>query len=136
MYYTDAGDAMKKFCTRDGLGLELLRQHGIETCIITGEKSPIVEARARKLKISRVFIGIQDKKTVLESLIDELHLSWSQVAYVGDDLNDMEVIVRSGLSACPSDAASEIRRVAKYVCRTAGGQGAVREVCDLIRSSR
>lgn len=135
MYYTEAGEAMKRFNTRDALGMGRLRRRGIESAIMTAEDSPIVLARARKLKIEHVYVGVANKEAAMEALLARLGLRWEQLAYVGDDLNDLAVMRRAGFSACPADAAGEIIRHAGYVCRREGGRGAVREVCDLIEAA-
>jgi N-acylneuraminate cytidylyltransferase len=132
MYYTDAGEAMKRFNTRDAMGMGRLRERGIQLAIVTSEDSPIVLARARKLNIPHVFVGVKDKVGVLEGLLKDLGFTWEQLAYVGDDLNDLPVIRKAGFSACPADAAPEVARSATYVCKARGGHGAVREVCNLI----
>jgi YrbI family 3-deoxy-D-manno-octulosonate 8-phosphate phosphatase len=135
MYYTDAGETMKRFNTRDAMGMSRLRKRGIALAIVTAEDSQIVQARARKIGVEHVYIGISDKRALLEELLGKLGLTWEQVAYVGDDLNDLEAMRAAGFSACPSDSAGEIVRHAHYVCRKAGGKGAVREVCDLIEAA-
>ena len=132
MYYTPDGELMKRFDTRDAFGMNLLRKTGFELAIVTAEDSPIVAARARKLRIDRVYLGIRDKIELLTGVLDELGLNWQNLAYAGDDLNDLPVICRAGFSACPSDAARKVRSSAKYVCSNPGGRGAVREICDLI----
>jgi YrbI family 3-deoxy-D-manno-octulosonate 8-phosphate phosphatase len=135
MYYTPEGELMKRFDTRDAFGMNLLREAGFELVIVTAEDSPIVTARAKKMRVGRVFIGISDKVDLLKTVLVELGIDWHNLAYVGDDLNDQQVIAKAGFSACPSDAASEVRNSAKYICSNSGGRGAVREVCDLIRGN-
>jgi N-acylneuraminate cytidylyltransferase len=136
MYYTKTGEAMKRFDTRDAFGMNLLRQVGWRLAIVTAEESPIVLARARKLRIEDVFIGVRDKRACLEQFLVDRGLKWSELAYVGDDLNDLEVLRRAGFAACPADAVPEVQKQVLYVCRASGGRGAVREVCDLILSAR
>jgi YrbI family 3-deoxy-D-manno-octulosonate 8-phosphate phosphatase len=132
MYYTPDGELMKRFDTRDAFGMNLLRKAGFELAIVTAENSPIVTARAKKLRIERVFLGVQGKVKLLTGVLAELGLDWKNLAYVGDDLNDLPVIEKAGFSACPSDAARQIRNSAHYVCNNPGGRGAVREMCELI----
>jgi len=132
MYYTETGEVIKRFDTRDAFGMNRLRRAGIAVAIVTSEDSPIVLARARKLRIERVYVGVEDKLSLLEKVIAELGATWAQLAYIGDDLNDLPVIERAGLSACPADAASQVVDAANYVCRRAGGHGAVREFCEWI----
>lgn len=132
MYYSENGELLKKFNTRDAKGLELIRQRGIEIAIITAEESPIVVARAKKLKINHCYIGVKDKVTKLKSLIQDLGFSLDQVAYIGDDINDLDCLKMVGFSSCPSDAVTAIKNVSQYVCKLKGGEGAVREVCDML----
>lgn len=136
MYYTDQGDELKKFNTRDGKGMELLRNHGIKTGIITGEQTRIVANRAKKLKVDYLFQGVQDKLPVLQRILAESGLRPEEVAYLGDDLNDLEVLAAVGFSAAPADAVPRVRESVHYVCSSKGGQGCLREVSDLLLSQR
>lgn len=136
MYYSPEGDRLKKFNTRDGRGLAMIRAAGIDVALMTGENSPIVARRAEKLRIDKVFLGIDDKLAALGALLAELGLDWSAVAYIGDDLNDLEVMRRVGFAACPRDAARAIRAVARYRCETPGGAGCVREFVEHLLTLR
>lgn len=136
MYYSPEGDRLKKFNTRDGKGLARARQAGIEVAIMTGEDSPIVARRAEKLKIDRCYLGVADKPRALGALIDELGLDWSQVAFIGDDLNDLEVIERVGFGACPRDAAAPVRAAARYRSPVDGGAGCVRDFVEHLLALR
>lgn len=132
MYYSEDGEVMKKFNTRDGMGIGLLRENGIMSAIITQEESEIVLKRAEKLKVEHVYIGIQDKCQVMRDLVEQLNIGYDEVAYIGDDLNDLNVIKMVGLSFAPSDAVPEVKRVVKHVLSRKGGEGAVREAIDFI----
>ena len=132
MYYSAKGEELKKFNTRDGQGLALLREKGVEVAIITKEDSPIVKARAKKLKIHHCFTGIEDKLSCLKNLCSDLHIAIADTAYVGDDVSDLECMKAVGLSACPSDAVYAIKNSSRYICRNPGGSGAVREVCEIL----
>lgn len=136
MYYTEAGEAMKRFDTRDAFGMNLLRQEGLELAIVTAENSPIVAARARKLKIENVCLNVSDKVACVEAMLARLGLDWSNLAYVGDDLNDLPLLRKAAFSACPADAAAPVARAVDYVCRRLGGHGAVREACERILAGR
>jgi len=135
MYYSENGEQLKKFNTRDGVGLRLLKEHGIITGIITGENSEIVKKRAEKLGVDEIFIGVVDKLSEIKSLCKKHKISISEVAYVGDDLNDVEAIKNVGFGCCTNDAALAIKSVAQYIAITKGGKGAVREVADYILSN-
>ncbi len=134
MYYSKDGEALKKFNTRDAKGLELIRKEGIMVSIMTSEDSDIVKARAEKLQIEHVFTGVKDKIVVLERICKELDVKMSEIAFIGDDLNDLSCIKNVGLGVCPADAVGEVKENALYVCRNEGGKGAVRELCDILRS--
>ncbi len=134
MYYSENGDEMKKFSTRDGMGLVLLRKAGYKLAIITAEDTKIVERRAAKLKITDLFQGARDKVAAMEILMKRHSLTWDEVAYIGDDVNDLEVMKRVGFAATPADATDENKKVAHYITKKNGGGGCVREICDLLLS--
>jgi len=135
MYYSEKGDELKKFNTRDGKGLELLRQAGFKTGIITSENTTMVSRRAAKLKFDHVMQGIIDKENALRLMADEAGLELSQILYIGDDVNDLPAINMAGVSACPADAVDEVKKVADIILTAKGGGGAVREVCGLLISA-
>ncbi len=135
MYYTEAGDEIKRFNTRDGLGIRLLHEAGINTALITGESTSIVERRALKLRIGEVHQGVDDKLARLKEIAGRHHLSMDEVAYIGDDVVDLEALRFVGLAIGVADATPEVQAVAHYVTQQRGGYGAVREVCDLILST-
>jgi len=132
MYWSAEGDLLKKFNTRDAKGLELVRQSGVDVAIMTSENSPIVKARAAKLDIDLCFINVQDKPRCLFDLIADQGVQLTEVGYIGDDVNDLECLSMAGFSACPADAVERVTKVVNYVSKACGGQGAVRDVCDLI----
>ncbi len=135
VYYSAEGEALKRFSMRDGMGVELLRQAGIRTALLTREQSPIVAARAKKLHIESLWSGQLDKREALPRLVSELGVSAEAVAYIGDDVNDLGAlgwVAEAGLAACPSDAVPKVQRAAHFVTAARGGHGAFRELCDLI----
>ncbi len=133
VYYSASGEALKKFSLRDGMGAERLRKlTEVQIGIITGEQSEIVKRRAEKLNIQELHLGIKDKLSLLKERIKLLGISMEEVAYIGDDMNDLEVIEHAGLTAAPEDAVEEIISRVHYTCRAKGGQGAFREFCELI----
>ncbi len=133
VYYSGNGEEMKKFNIRDGMGVERLRNlANIETGIITGELSLSVKKRAEKLKISELHLGIKDKSSLLLEMLLKKNLSSEQIAYIGDDVNDLEIMKVVGLTACPSDAISFVKNLANYICENKGGDGAFREFAELI----
>ena len=132
MYYGSEGDTLKRFNTRDGMGMEQLRKHGILTGIITREQTEIVSQRAKKLKVDILVQGCQDKLPVLQQILAERNLKAGEVAYIGDDLNDVEVLAHVGFSAAPADAADEAKYSAHYICARKGGEGCFREFAEVI----
>ncbi len=132
MYYSENGDELKKFNTRDGLGLRLLKEHGIITGIITGENRELNRRRAEKLGLDELLPGIRDKAAAIAELCKKYGISLNEVAYVGDDLIDLEAIKCVGLGCCTSDSAEIVKEEAAYITQKKGGEGAVREVADMI----
>ena len=130
IYLSSKGEIIKRFDVKDGYGLVALLKAGIEPIIITGRESDITKRRAKELGINEVYQNVHDKSEQIELILNQKHLTWDNVAYVGDDINDLVCIENAGFSACPSDAVSLIKEKAKYVCKLPGGHGAVREVCD------
>ena len=137
MYYSESGGELKKFNTRDGKGIELLRNAGIKTAILTSENTKIVENRAKKLKIDFVRQGCVNKLDEANKICEELNISLDEAAYIGDDLNDIELLKRVGLAACPDDAAEAVKNINNIIKLTrGGGDGAVRELCEYILANQ
>ena len=134
--YSSDGQELKSFNIKDGLGIKRAQASGIETAIITGRTSPIVERRARELGIAHLVQGREDKLAALSDLVGQLNLSLDQVAYIGDDLPDLTAIESVKLGACPADAATEVKSKANWVSTRSGGDGCVRELCDLLVSHK
>ena len=141
MYYTAEGDAMKRFCVYDGMGMVRLQQAGIPCGILTSENSPIVKARAEKLKLQYLYLGVGSRvnpksKSKLEAakeICEELGITLKEVCFVGDDINDVELLSAVGFPCCPPNARPEVLAVQGiHVLNTPGGQGTVREICDEI----
>ncbi len=132
LYGSQANREMKAFNVKDGLGIKLLRDRGIEVAIITARTSDSLERRAVELGISLLFQGREDKRAVLGELLTVLGIPASAVAYMGDDLPDLPALHLAGLAACPSDAVETIIEAADWVAPQPGGHGAVRALCDFI----
>lgn len=132
MYYSENGDELKKFHTKDGMGFQLLRENGIITGIITGEERQLNQRRAEKLHVDEIFQNVKNKVAVIKQLCDKYHVLPEQIAYVGDDVNDLEAIRYVGYGCCVNDADSAVKKCADYVALRNGGQGAVREIIDMI----
>ena len=133
VYYGETGEVLKRFNIRDGMGVERLRKHAnVETGIITGEFSPSVRMRSEKLRITELHLGIKDKTAVLNDILVRHGLIFNEIAYIGDDTNDVDVLSVVGLAACPNDAMSFAKQKAHYICEQKGGHGAFRELAELI----
>jgi 3-deoxy-D-manno-octulosonate 8-phosphate phosphatase (KDO 8-P phosphatase) len=136
MYYSESGDELKKFNTRDGHGITLLHAAGVRTAIVTRERTAIVTHRAQKLKIEECHQGILDKLPVVKDLLARHGLSAAQACYIGDDVGDLEAMRHVAMPVAVADAMPAIKRIAKYVTKKKGGDGAVRELCDMILAAR
>ncbi|MBD3409481.1 MAG: HAD hydrolase family protein [Ignavibacteriales bacterium] len=133
VYYSPNGEELKKYSLRDGMGFERVRQLAeIECGIVTRENSPIVQRRAEKLKLEHVKLGVMDKNKTIEELLASLEIGPENLAYIGDDYNDLDAITMAGFSACPSDAMPAIRNIVDYVCPNSGGGGAFRDFAELL----
>lgn len=130
--YISSGEELKTFHAKDGMGLAIAHAMGLQTAIITGRTSPIVERRAKELKISYVQMGSHNKSAGLQKVLDTLQVAPQEVAYMGDDLNDLGVMSRVGLAMTPQDGVAEIKDIAHYICQANGGEGAVREAVEYI----
>jgi YrbI family 3-deoxy-D-manno-octulosonate 8-phosphate phosphatase len=136
MYYGPNGEGLKRFHVKDGMGLRLVLEAGIAVALISGEASEILRRRAEKLKIADVFIGVEDKLKTLEGFLAARKIAFEDVAYVGDDVNDLPPMGKVGLPVAVADAVPTVRKAAKWVTSRRGGDAAVREVCDVILSAR
>jgi 3-deoxy-D-manno-octulosonate 8-phosphate phosphatase (KDO 8-P phosphatase) len=132
MYYSETGDEWKKFNTRDGMGLKLLQKAGLITAIVTQERTKLVARRAEKLAIPELHQGVMDKLPAIRAMADRYGLTLTQVAYIGDDINDLEALMAVGFSASPADGMPKVRAAVDYVCEKKGGEGAVREIVEMI----
>jgi len=132
MYYTSTGDAMKKFHTRDGMGVNLLRKSGIPTIIVTKEKTKMVRSWAKKMNVSHIYDGILQKEKILKEICKKYSVTSSQIAYIGDDINDIELLKKVGFSVTPNDGILDAQNIVDYICKKKGGDGVLREVADII----
>lgn len=132
LIFDNQGIETKRFHVRDGMGIKLWQRAGFQFGLITARTSHIVKVRAAELGVEMIRQGFQEKKPVIEQLIETVGVNWEQVAYVGDDLTDLAVINAVGLGVSVADAVPEIRAAADYTTTAEGGHGAVREVVELI----
>lgn len=132
LYYSERGEELKAFNIRDGLGIKLLKQYGVEVALITARSSGAVELRAANLGITHLYQGTEDKRGAYAALLARLALAAGQSGYMGDDLLDLPLITRCGFAATVPAAPEALKSRAHYVTRAHGGHGAVREVCEFI----
>jgi 3-deoxy-D-manno-octulosonate 8-phosphate phosphatase (KDO 8-P phosphatase) len=134
-----SGETAKRYSLRDGHGVELLREAGIATAMISREQCQVAQRRAEKLRLPHVFLGVRDKRAALPEVLAMTGVSLGQVAYIGDDLNDlsiMQAIAEEGLCAAPADAHPRIAAICHYVCEKPGGYGAFREFAEWLLALR
>ena len=130
MYYDNNGNEWKKFNTSDSAGVLFLKLLNIPTAIITGENTKIVARRADKLQIEDCFLGISDKVAIAEKLLEKYNLAWDEVAYIGDDINDILLLEKVGLSACPMQSPKYVKNKVNWVLSNKGGDGVFREFVE------
>lgn len=136
LYYSEAGDAMKAFDVRDGMGMKLLQDSGVELAIITSRRAASVRLRAEDLGIRHVEQGVSEKLPAFEALLVKTGVSPEDAAFLGDDLVDLPVLRRCGFAATVANAPATLKRHADYVTNAVGGHGAVREFCEMIMHSQ
>ncbi|MEK6566372.1 MAG: HAD-IIIA family hydrolase [Bacteroidota bacterium] len=132
VYFAESGDEMKKFNIQDGYGVVRLQRAGVAVGIITGRVSKLVQRRAHELGIQEVYQNLENKLEAYNQIKKKLSLTDDQVAYIGDDEPDLPVLMLAGFSAAPADAVASVKKSVHYLCKRKGGEGAVREVVDLI----
>ena len=136
MYYSEKGEVLKKFNAKDGMGVEILLRSKVKTVLLTRENSNIVKKRGSKIKAAATYIGTFNKESQLQKICKKFQVLPAEIAYIGDDLNDLEIMKLVGFSAMPSDGIKDLRKIVDYVCKNNGGYGAFREIADLIVLSR
>jgi len=136
LYFSNSGDELKAFNIQDGLGIKFLQRHGITVGIVTGKRSQLVANRARDLGIEIVLQGREDKLVAIREIITDLDMQLSEVAYMGDDLPDLSAISAVGLGMSVANGVREVKKAAHWISQYEGGQGAVREACELILNAQ
>jgi len=132
LYYSNEGLQMKRFDVKDGMGMVMLRKKGYKVGIISSDNSPIAQARANKLKLNFVFYGVENKTDIIEEICSSENITKEEIAYMGDDEIDLEVLKNVGLSACPNDAIKPVKDCVDFISGKPGGRGAFRELADFI----
>ena len=131
MYYTESGEEFKRFDTKDGRGIIELQKHGVQVGLLSsGFKTKIIEGRAKTLGLEKFYVGTDPKFDILKNWCQELNLDMKEIAYVGDDINDRDIINAVGFTACPADAMSSIKDIVDVVLTKNGGYGCVREFIE------
>lgn len=130
------GEVYKSFCVKDGMAMGLAHYAGFITGFITGRSSDIVKKRGEELHIDFLLMGIENKEKALENILKKYRISWEEVAYMGDDLNDLPLFSKVGLSGCPADSCKEIIMTAGFVSQYNGGKGAAREFIEKIMKAQ
>ncbi len=131
MYYSNSGDEFKKFNTKDGMGIKLAIKQGIKIGFLSnGKNDALINNRAALLGVEFVYVGFDNKMKILNEWMTQLNLEYNHIAYIGDDINDAEVISQVGLSACPADAIKSIKEKVNIILTSKGGEGCVREFID------
>lgn len=135
MYYSELGDELKKFNAKDGMGFQILREMGIITGIISGEKIKLLEQRAKKMHIDILEMGIKDKLSKVKEISEKFEIPLENILYIGDDINDLETIRTVGIGCCVHDSVQVVKDNSDYITMAKGGEGAIREVVDLLIKS-
>ena len=136
IYISPAGEVFKGFNAKDGMGISCALRSGLQIAVITGRQSPIVDRRCEELGITLLQQGVKDKRLALQQMAQELGLVREEIAYMGDDLNDIPAFKASGLNIVPADAAMEVLAVANIITKASGGRGAVREAITMILAAQ
>jgi len=135
VYYSSEGDMMKKFHVRDGMGISLLRKNDIPTIIVTKESTKMVKKWSKNMK-AKLFDGVKYKEKILKEICQQYEVNPSEIAYIGDDLNDVNLLKLVGLAAVPKDGTQIAKKSCNYICQTNSGKGVFREVAELILLSK
>jgi len=136
MYYSDKGEIMKKFNTKDGMGVELLLKNNIKTILMTKENSSIVKKRGKKLNVAATYVNIKNKELELKKICKIFDVKKNEIAYIGDDLNDYKIIKLVGFSVTPADGINQLKEIVNFTSKINGGNGVFREIADMILSAK
>lgn len=136
LFYSSEGEAFKKFNALDGMGIMLMHSNNIETAFITSKDSQIAKKRAEVLNVKHIYIGCWEKAKALQDICLKMGITADEVAYIGDDINDLDALEYAGFSALPANGFDSLKSKVDYICKSKGGEGAVREICEMILESR
>lgn len=136
IYYDENGNEIKKFCTKDAAGFFTARQAGIKIMVLTGRECMATVRRMQEMKVDYIVQNVKDKIRYLEQFIDKEGITWEEIGYLGDDLNDYAGMKLAGFAGCPADACEEIKEISSYVSQVKGGAGAVRDIIAYMLKQR
>ena len=136
VYYTESGILFKKFNVYDGMGITLLHQNNIKTMFLSSDKTSIPQSRGEKLNVTYIYYGVARKLATINEFISETNIQPHNMAFVGDDINDLEIIELVGFSACPQNAHKLVKDKVDFVSDFSGGNGAVRQICEMILTAK
>lgn len=132
VFYNEKGEISKKFNIKDGMGSRMLREKGIKVGLVSSDPSPMPGIRAERLKFNYIYTNLWDKYKALEEIAEKENVSYEEVAFIGDDINDLSILEKVGLKCAPADACKEVLAIVDFVTEKRGGEGVFREIADLI----
>lgn len=136
IYYSKNGEELKKFHVRDGMGVNILLRNKIKTIIVSKENSNIAKKWASQMNVHNSLMNIQRKESVLSKICKKYNLNKNQIAFIGDDVNDIDLLNKVGFSATPNDGNNKVKKIVDYVCENKGGEGAFREIADIVLQAK
>jgi len=136
MYYSEKGEIMKKFNTKDGMAVEILHKNSIKTVFLTRENSKIAKSRAKKVKADGIYVNVKNKEKYLNKICKKFSVKPNEISYIGDDVNDIKIINKIGFSSCPNNAVNDVKKIVNYICKTNGGEGVLREITEIILKNK
>ena len=136
LYFSEAGESLKRFHVLDGQGFKMLQSAGIQIAVVTGRDSLALRKRLKDLGVQHAVFGTEDKRPAAQAIVDALGLDWSHVAAMGDDWPDLPLLARAALACAPANAHHEVKAIAHHVTAECGGHGAARALCDLVLAAR
>lgn len=135
-YFSNTGELLKRFHVRDGMGVNLLLRNNVKTIILTKEKSKITKSWAKSMNVTKVYSGIKIKEEKLKTICNFFNIIPTEIAFIGDDVNDINLLKKVGISVSPFDGIPQVKKIVDYVCKNSGGNGAFRELADLVLESK
>lgn len=135
-FYSKNSESVKTFHVRDGMAINILKRNNISTIILTKETSDIVHNWAKRMNVSLTIMGADKKELKLNQILKKFNVQKHEIAYIGDDVNDISLLNMVGFSACPNDASIQVKKIVNYICKKNGGSGVLREITDLVLTTK